>query len=90
MAEYQLAATELALACHRAEQGQMEPAAFNASRDASLAIMETVATAVRARRPVPPVPSWAALGESAFSVPASQRPRRVDRPLKRDPEDLDL
>jgi RsiW-degrading membrane proteinase PrsW (M82 family) len=90
MAEYQLAATELALACHRAEHGQMEPAAFNASRDASLAIMGAVASALRGRRPVPPVPSWAALGESAFSVPASARPRRVDRPLKRDPEDLDL
>jgi RsiW-degrading membrane proteinase PrsW (M82 family) len=90
MAEYQLAATELALACHRAEHGQMEPAAFGASRDASLAIMAAAASALRDRRPLPPVPSWAALGESAFSVPASERPRRVDRPLKRDPEDLDL
>lgn len=90
MAEYQLAATELALACHRAEHGQLEPAAFGASRDASLAIMAAAATALRDRRPLPPVPSWAALGESAFSVPASERPRRVDRPLKRDPEDLDL
>ena len=90
MAEYQLAATELALACHRAEHGQMEPAAFGVSRDASLAIMAAAASALRDRRPLPPVPSWAALGESAFSVPASERPRRVDRPLKRDPEDLDL
>jgi RsiW-degrading membrane proteinase PrsW (M82 family) len=90
MADYQLAATELALACHRAEHGQMEPPAFDASRDASLALMEAAATALRDRRPLPPVPSWAALGASAFSVPASERPKRVDRPLKRDPEDLDL
>jgi hypothetical protein len=39
---------------------------------------------------MPPVPSWAALGESAFAPPASERPKYVDRPLKRDPEDLDL
>jgi protease PrsW len=90
MADYQLAATELALACHRAEQGQLEPAAFSASRDASLAIMTASAAVLRDRRPLPPVPVWAALGTSAFSVPASERPTRVDRPLKRDPEDLDL
>ncbi len=90
MADYQLAATELALACHRAEHGQMEPAAFDASRDASLAVMKEAATALRDRLPLPPVPAWAARGRSAFSVPASERPRRVDRPLKRDPEDLDL
>jgi protease PrsW len=90
MADYQLAATELALACHRAEQGQLEPAAFSASRDASLAVMTASAAVLRDRRPLPPVPVWAALGTSAFSVPASERPTRVDRPLKRDPEDLDL
>jgi RsiW-degrading membrane proteinase PrsW (M82 family) len=90
MAEYQLAATELALACHRVEHGQMEQAAFNVSRDTALAIMSASATALRDRRPLLPVPSWAALGESAFAPPASERPKRVDRPLKRDPEDLDL
>jgi protease PrsW len=90
MAEYQLAATELALACHRLDRKLMEPWSFDASRDASLALMSAAAAALRDHRPLPPMPSWAALGESAFSIPSSERPRTRDRPLKRDPEDLDL
>lgn len=90
MADYQLAATELALACHRRDHEQMEPESFGASRDASLTLMSAAATALRDHRPLPPAPSWAVLGESAFAIPSAERPKGRDRPLKRDPEDLDL
>jgi protease PrsW len=90
MAEYQLAATELALACFRRDHDLIEHEDFAASQAGSLALMIATATRLRDKRPLPPQPSWAALGESAFSIPSSQRPKRVDRPLKRDPEDLDL
>ena len=69
MADYQLAATELALACNRAQRGLMEPAAFTASRDGSLAVMSAAASALRDRQPCPPQPSWAALATSAFAPP---------------------
>ncbi len=90
MAEYQLAATELALACHRRDHDLIEHEDFAASQAGSLALMIAAATRLREKRPLPPHPSWAGLGESAFSIPSSERPKKVDRPLKRDPEDLDL
>jgi RsiW-degrading membrane proteinase PrsW (M82 family) len=68
MADYQLAATELALACNRAKRGLLEPVAFAASRDGSLALMSTAAAALRDRQPAAPQPSWAALGTSAFAA----------------------
>jgi protease PrsW len=69
MTDYQLAATELALACNRAQRGLMEPTAFTVSCDGSLAAMSAAASALRDRWPHPPQPSWAALATSAFGPP---------------------
>src|SRR6201994_516227 len=68
MADYQLAATELALTCYRSAQGHMVEEAFAASRVAPLSAMEQAAASLRARRPPPPHPSWAPYGRSALSV----------------------
>jgi len=66
MASYQLAATELVLACNRADRDLMEPTKFSLRCDNSLALMRE-ATAVFQRRMRGPLqPSWAGSGPSAF------------------------
>jgi protease PrsW len=68
MAEYQLAATELALACNRQDRHLMDPAAFAARRDDSLAVMRAAITLLA--DPDPGVqPSWALSGPSVFTTP---------------------
>jgi RsiW-degrading membrane proteinase PrsW (M82 family) len=81
MAEYQLAATELALSCYRSEQGYMVEEAFVASRIVRLGAMEQAAATLRGQRPPPPHPSWAPYGRSALS--ATQPPRPPTRPARR-------
>jgi RsiW-degrading membrane proteinase PrsW (M82 family) len=68
MADYQLAATELALTCYRSAQGYMVEEAFADSRTTRLSAMEQAAASLRGQRPPPPHPSWAPYGRSALSV----------------------
>jgi protease PrsW len=74
MAEFQLAATELALACNRQSRHLMDPAAFAARRDDSLAVMW--AAIGHLADPDPGLqPPWALSGPSVFTtLPASPAP----------------
>ena len=74
MAVYQLAATELALACNRAERDLMEPPVFAARCDQSLGLMRAAISFFRDRHPHPPQPPWAGLETSAFGPPPPRRP----------------
>jgi protease PrsW len=74
MADYQLAATELALSSHRAQQGTMVAEVFETSREARLTAMELAAAGLRSQRPPPPHPSWAPYGRSALAVTAPPLP----------------
>lgn len=76
MAVYQLAATELALACNRAERDLMEPTTFAARCDQSLDLMRAATTFFRDRRPEPLQPPWAGRRESAFGPPQQPDGRR--------------
>lgn len=75
MADYQLAATEFALARNRAERDLMEPDLLAVRGDGSLALMHAATSVFR--RPNPPQPPWAGLGISAFGPqqPASGQPQ---------------
>ena len=77
MAIYQLAATELALACNRADRDLMEPAAFATRCEQSLAMMRGATAFFRDRRPEPPQPPWARMGESAFGPPQPKRRQKA-------------
>jgi RsiW-degrading membrane proteinase PrsW (M82 family) len=57
MAEYQLAATELAMACNRNSLGRTTQEAFVRHRNDSLSLMRAAAEVVRAREPLY-VPPW--------------------------------
>ena len=83
MAEYQLAATELALACNRDHRGLMTPEAFTRRREDSLGLMRAAAAVFRAGRPPHPHPPWAAGGECIFV------PGRADRASGRDGAERD-
>jgi len=73
MAQYQLAATELAMACHRQSLGQTSPAVYTKHRDDSLTLMRDAAAIVRGREQLYP-PPWLAPGDpSVFVNPAAQR-----------------
>jgi protease PrsW len=65
MIEYQLAATELAMACRRKSLGQTSQDAFLRHRDDSLTLMRTAAALVREREQLMP-PPW--IGPDAPSV----------------------
>jgi protease PrsW len=82
MAGYQLAATELALACNRAGLDLMEPAAFDARRDDSLAQMRAAIAVFRDRYPELQPPPWAGGTSSAFVTP---QPRPADPDAERQP-----
>ena len=70
MAEYQLAATELAMACHRNTLGRTTAAAFARHRDDSLTLMRAAVAVIRAREHVSP-PPWLGPGDaSVFVSPA--------------------
>jgi RsiW-degrading membrane proteinase PrsW (M82 family) len=93
MADYQLAATELALTCYRSAQGYMVEEVFADSRITRLSAMEQAAAGLRGRRPPPPHPSWAPYGRSALSVtrpPAPPTPpnrRTASHHIDEDPGD---
>jgi RsiW-degrading membrane proteinase PrsW (M82 family) len=67
MSDYQLAATELALACNRAGLDLMDPAAFGARRAESLAQMRAAVSVFRDRYPALQPPPWASDTVSAFA-----------------------
>ncbi len=80
MADYQLAATELALARNRASRELMQPAAFSARRDDSLALMRAAITVFREGEPRLDRSPWAAApGTSAFTLRRSPRAPQTAR-----------
>jgi RsiW-degrading membrane proteinase PrsW (M82 family) len=66
MADYQLAATELAMLHQRAERGVISRWEFEARRQALLGLMQSARLAFLSRRPQPPTPPWAPQGPSGF------------------------
>jgi RsiW-degrading membrane proteinase PrsW (M82 family) len=66
MTQYQLAATELAMACHRKSLGQTTEDAYARHRDDSLTLMRGAAEIVRRRRHLSPPPWIAADSPSVF------------------------
>ncbi|MEU6036586.1 PrsW family intramembrane metalloprotease [Actinomadura sp. NPDC047616] len=70
MADYQLAATELALLHKRVERGVADPRWFDARRDALLNLM-ALARQAFLRTPPPAAPPWAPQGPSGFMPPHS-------------------
>lgn len=73
MAEYQLAATELAMACNRNSLGRTTQEAFTRHRDDSLSLMRAAAAAVRAREPLY-VPPWLGPGDQSAFVKPTVKP----------------
>ncbi|MCO6007919.1 PrsW family intramembrane metalloprotease [Actinoallomurus purpureus] len=69
MADYQLAATELALLHQRAERQVAEPAWFYRRRQDLLNLMHLARQAFQDRRTRPLVPPWAGQGQSGFLHP---------------------
>jgi RsiW-degrading membrane proteinase PrsW (M82 family) len=67
MNQYQLAATELAMACHRKSLGQTTEDAYVKHRDDSLALMRAAAAAVRGQEQLYP-PPWIALDSPSVFV----------------------
>jgi len=66
MAEYQLAATELAMACNRIRLDRITPETFAQHRDGALSLMRAAAALVRHRKPLSPPPWIPEDGESVF------------------------
>jgi RsiW-degrading membrane proteinase PrsW (M82 family) len=66
MAEYQLAATELAMACNRIRLGRITPETFARHRDGALSLMRAAAAVVRYRKPLSAPPWIPEDGESVF------------------------
>jgi protease PrsW len=66
MADYQLAATELAMLHQRAERGVISAPEFEARRQALLRLMHAARLAFLSRRPHPAAPPWAPRGPSGF------------------------
>jgi RsiW-degrading membrane proteinase PrsW (M82 family) len=66
MTQYQLAATELAMACHRKSLGQTTEDAYARHRDDSLTLMRASAEIVRRKRHLSPPPWIAADSPSVF------------------------
>jgi hypothetical protein len=90
IADYQLAATELALTCFRAQQGFLVAEVFADNQQIRLAAMNQAAATLRDRRPRPPHPSWAPYGKSALSVTRPPRPpvpRSAGQHVDEDPTD---
>jgi RsiW-degrading membrane proteinase PrsW (M82 family) len=85
IADYQLAATELALTCYRGQQGFLVGEVFATSQQTRLAAMQRCAVTLRGRQPRPPHPSWAPYGRSALALTSPPRPpaRSPGRPPSR-------
>lgn len=72
MAQYQLAATELAMACNRNSLGRTTAEAYARHRDNSLALMRAAAAMVRDQEQLYP-PPWLGPGDfSVFVAPAAR------------------
>jgi RsiW-degrading membrane proteinase PrsW (M82 family) len=80
IADYQLAATELALTCFRAQQGFLVAEVLADSQQVRLAAMQRSAATLRSRQPRPPHPPWAPYGRSAL---ARTRPPKPPEPSAR-------
>jgi RsiW-degrading membrane proteinase PrsW (M82 family) len=74
MTQYQLAATELAMACHRKSLGQTTEDAYARHRDDSLTLMRAAAEIVRRKRHLSP-PPWIAAGSPSVFVTYRPDPR---------------
>jgi RsiW-degrading membrane proteinase PrsW (M82 family) len=70
MIQYQLAATELAMACNRNSQGRLTPERFARHRDDSLSLMQAAIGAIRAHEQLYP-PPWVGEASSVFVPPES-------------------
>jgi hypothetical protein len=70
MIQYQLAATELAMACNRNSQGRLTPERFARHRDDSLSLMRAAVDAIRVHEHLYP-PPWVGEAPSAFVPPVS-------------------
>jgi protease PrsW len=68
MRQYQLAATELAMACNRNAHGRLTPEHFTRHRDDSLTLMRESAALIREREQLYP-PPWVGEFASAFVPP---------------------
>jgi RsiW-degrading membrane proteinase PrsW (M82 family) len=68
MTQYQLAATELAMACNRNAHGRLTPEHFARHRDDSLTLMREAVTLIRGRDQLFP-PPWVGDDPSAFVRP---------------------
>jgi len=75
MTEYQLAATELAVACRRKTLGQTSPEVYAKHRDDSLRLMRDAAAIVRAREQLFP-PPWIGPDDPSVFVNPAVRPAR--------------
>jgi len=73
MTEYQLAATELAVACHRKNLGQTSPEVYTKHRDDSLTLMRDAAAIFRGREQLYPPPWIGPDDPSVFVNPAAPR-----------------
>src|SRR5262249_45773407 len=68
MIQYQLAATELAMACNRNSQGRLTPERFARHQDDSLSLMRAAVEAIRSHEQLYP-PPWVGEAPSAFVRP---------------------
>lgn len=73
MTEYQLAATELAVACRRRSLGQTSPEVYQKHRDDSLTLMRDAAAVFRGREHLYPPPWIGPDDPSVFVNPAAER-----------------
>ena len=79
MTRYQLAATELAAACHRKSVGQTTEDAYARHRDDSLSLMRAAAAAIRSQAQLT-LPPW--ISPDTPSVFVAQRPGLNRRPSR--------
>jgi protease PrsW len=77
MADYQLAATELALAHLRQERRVIAPAQFEERRQALLRLMAVARTTFFRHQPEPPQPPWAPRAHSGFGRHRQGSPREA-------------
>ncbi len=83
MADYQLAATELALARAKGDRGVLRFEAFAAREHALLALMAVARYAFARRQPAPVRPPWSPAGTSAFTLGDDLPPARDPSQEKR-------
>jgi RsiW-degrading membrane proteinase PrsW (M82 family) len=85
MADYQLAATELALLHQKADRGVLDRAQFAGRQQALLGLMQVARSAFLRRQPVPPSAPWAGPGPSGFTRAAAFAAPMPTMPREREP-----